>query len=385
MNKTISSSRVLTALSLLAVAAPAVYAQEPSSGSGSGLLIVILVLVVLTIGAVGLWWKKKQDEKSDAEPGNKVGAEGKDGGAAMADESGSKRAGSRKGDDQKRSNYPKGFPQTSKVLSSGVLTGTEFRKVKEKIEKLRFDRLPINRFEGFREPKPFDALPVSNDESVLSAIEQTHDESVEDEEIRGVAVRVLARFKARNSVDALAEVALYDLSANLRAKAVTALAEFDHESVFETVLLACADPTREVRAAGAKALFNLSFSRADAWVRIAECGNQYRVVQSARAALEADFLSRSVDRLVHADEHYAYEAFALVAILIKAEETEELFRQLESHADTNVKLGILRVFGIIRDEKILPALQAFSESDYAAGDVRKAANELLESFEPVMA
>ncbi len=74
---------------------------------------------------------------------------------------------------------------------------------------------------------------------------------------------------------------MYDISSNLRSKAVSVLADFDHESVFETVLLCCADPTREVRAAAARALFNLSFERSDSWARIAQCDDEFRMVQAA--------------------------------------------------------------------------------------------------------
>ncbi|MEO6051318.1 MAG: hypothetical protein ABIP78_08305 [Pyrinomonadaceae bacterium] len=74
----------------------------------------------------------------------------------------------------------------------------------------------------------------------------------------------MTAFRTRNSVEALSQIALYDLSSNLRSKAVATLTDFDHESVFEAILLACADPTREVRAASARGVFRLNFDRADA-------------------------------------------------------------------------------------------------------------------------
>ena len=145
----------------------------------------------------------------------------------------------------------------------------------------------------------------------MSAVEQTHEEFEEDEEIRELSVRILAAFKTRNSVEALSEVALYDLSSNLRSKAVTILSEFDHESVFETVLLACADPTREVKAAAARSLFRLSFDRANAWTRIADSDEEGRMRQIARAAIEADLVNRTLERLVHEDHKIAQRLLRL--------------------------------------------------------------------------
>ena len=70
-------------------------------------------------------------------------------------------------------------------------------------------------------------IPAPSDDALMSAVEQTQDEYEEDEEIRDLAVRILAAFKTRNSVEALSQVALYDLSSNLRSKAVSILADFD--------------------------------------------------------------------------------------------------------------------------------------------------------------
>ena len=190
----------------------------------------------------------------------------------------------------------------------------------------------------------------------MDAIEQTHDELEEDSEVRELAVRILAAFKTRNSVEALSQVALYDLLANLRSKAVTVLCEFDHESVFEPILLACADPTREVRAAAARGLTKLTFDRADAWTRIAELDAEGRIVAAARAAIESGFVDMSFDRLVHQDRKYAYEAFALMALLIKAGETEKIFNALDNHRDMNVRKAVLHTIKVTKDPKAVERL-----------------------------
>jgi hypothetical protein len=222
--------------------------------------------------------------------------------------------------------------------------------------------LPIFSLRRLETSRPFDELPISNDSSLMDAIEQTYDEMEEDSEVRELAVRILAAFRTRNSVEALSQVALYDLLANLRSKSISVLSEFDHESVFETILLACADPTREVRAAAARGLTKLTFDRADAWTRIAESDEEGRVVQAARAAVESGFVDMSFDRLIHQDRKYAYEAFTLMALLIKAGETEKIFDALENHKNMNIRKAILHIIKITKDQKALEGLLLLLEN-----------------------
>ena len=221
--------------------------------------------------------------------------------------------------------------------------------------------LPIFSIHRLELARPFDALPISNDEDLMTAIEQAYDEFEEDEEVRDIAVRILTAFRKRNSVEALSQIALYDLSSNLRSKAVSVLSEFDHESVFETILLANADPTREVRAAAARGLTKLSCDRADAWTRIAETGEEGRITQAARAAIESGFVDMSFDRLVSKDHKQAYEAFTLMALLVKAGETDKIFNIMENHSDINVRKAILHIIKITKDRKALDGLYLLLE------------------------
>lgn len=289
-------------------------------------------------------------------------------------------------------NFAKNLPQTSKVLKRNSAEHRETdsfeftaEQFKEKLEKLQYSQLPISKFQILEPAKPFPQLSISNDDALMSAIEQTHDEYEEDEEVRDLAVRILARFKTRNSVESLSQVALYDLSSNLRSKAVSILADFDHESVFETILLCCADPTREVRAAAARGLFRLNFNRADAWTRIAETNDEFRMRQAARAAMEADLVSRSFDRLIHQDEKVAYEAFTLLALMIKADETEEIFNAVQNHREEYVKFAFLQVLQVVNDERILPKLEEMRQMPEMSKEIKEKIDQVIESFALVAA
>ena len=272
----------------------------------------------------------------------------------------------------------KNLPQTGKVLNQN-------RNGAESDETEKDAYLPVFSIRRLERARPFNPLSISNDESLISAIEQAHEEFEEDEQVRELAVRVLAAFKTRNSVEALSQMALYDLSSNLRSKAVGVLAEFNHESVFETILLACADPTREVKAAAARALFKLSFDRSDSWTRISESGDTYRMKHAARAAIAGDILQRSFDRLVHQDSKVAYEAFALVALLINSGETDEIFKAIEYHRNTGIKLALLHVIKVVKNEESLSGLYSLLEVGNLQKEIKEAVEKTIESFELVSA
>ncbi|MGI8467458.1 MAG: HEAT repeat domain-containing protein [Pyrinomonadaceae bacterium] len=244
---------------------------------------------------------------------------------------------------------------------------------------------PVFGFQELLPSKPFSPLPLSNNESLLSAIEQAQEEDEEDEEIRDLAIRILAAFKNRNSVEALTQVALYDLSSSLRSKAVSTLADFDHESVFEPILMAAADPTREVRAAAARSLSRLDFDRADAWTRITETGEEGRMRHAARAAMEGGFVERSFERLVHADRKHAYEAFVLLALLIKAGEVKPIFEALKNHQDLNVKLAVLHLIKVVKNHNALDGLYALLEDKKLPPDIKEEVGKTIEEIGFVMA
>lgn len=270
------------------------------------------------------------------------------------------------------------LPRTREVLErKASAERMDEELLQQKMQKFQFSQLPVNSFTTIKPSKPYDLLPLSNDPSLMSAIEQVHDEFEEDEEVRDLAVRILAAFRTRNSAEALFQTALYDLSSNLRSKAVSILTDFDHESVFEALLLACADPTREVRAAAARGIFRLSFDRADAWTRIMETNDDFRMRHAARAATEAGLVERSIDRLVHEDIKIAYEAFTLVAMLLKTGETAQVFQALTNHTDPNVQKALLQVFKITKEPNALDGLYALLETSDLPEDLRQEADALV--------
>jgi hypothetical protein len=400
-----SSFKIINIFSLVLLAILQISAQVPVKAPSqpeedfTWWYITLFVLVIALVGAVGWMLKTRKAEKQTrAEISKKE--------KIMSDDNAwvnsldadkemewyrrhKKSVGKSAGKTSKK-DLADNLPKTKKIFKRNAeAEGDEVmfseKEFKEKLQNLQFNQLPIFKIQKLELARPFAPLSISNDEALMSAIEQTHDEYEEDEEIRDLAVRILTRFKTRNSIEALTQVALYDLSSNLRSRAVSILADFDHESVFEAILLCCADPTREVRAAAARGLFRLSFDRADAWTRIAETGDEYRMRQAILAAKEADLVKRSYDRLVHPDQKIAYEAVTLLTLMIRAGETEDIFRAVENHTDSNVKLALLHVVGLAKEEETLTKLYGILEKSTVTIELKNKIDEIIQSFELIPA
>jgi HEAT repeats len=351
--------------------------------------VTLLVLAVALAGAV-FWWLNSRKVKKAAtvkskknESKNKWEEDSLDADKELEwlrkNQKIINKRGKKHGSGQK---LPNRLPKPSNVFER---SNGEVEEVKLEVEAMSSGVLPVFSIQRLELARPFSPLSLSNDEALMSAIEQVQDEYEEDEEVRDLSLRVLAAFKTRNAVEALSQIALYDLSSNLRSKAATTLADIDHESVFEPILLACADPTREVRAAAARGLFRLSFDRADAWTRIAETNDEFKMRASARAAIEADLVKRSFERLVHTDFKSAYEAFTLVALLLRAGETKEVFEALMSHRDMNVRKAVLHCIKITKEPNALEGLYSLLEKASLPEELQREVDETIQEISFVMA
>ena len=105
----------------------------------------------------------------------------------------------------------------------------------------------------------------------------------------------------------------------------------------------------------------------------------------ARAAIESGFATKSFDRLLHDDLKVAYEAFTLVAFMIAAGETEEIFKAIGNHRDERIKFALLHVLKVLKDERTFPSLELVSRAGTLSDDVAERIKDTLASFEEVMA
>jgi hypothetical protein len=368
---------------------PPPVAQQPKPLPKEDFTWWYILLALLGLGLIGaIYWlinnKKIEKEKSDAKEESKK-LKKSDHGAIDSENELEWLRKNQELIDRRKKRAGQIREKQSKLPNSKILGGTGTNGSQEivvntttkDVQLLNKKDLPVYQIRELEMPNPFQPLPTSNDEALMGAIEQINEETEEDETIRDLAVRILTMFKTRNSVEALSQVALYDLSTSLRVKAVLTLSEFDHESTFETLLLACADPTREVRAAAARALTKLSFDRADAWARIAECGEDWRMIQSARAAIESGFVERYFDRLISNDFKQCYEAFSLMTLLIRAGETDLIFQAINENRDINVSLALLQVVKVNEDGRSLKPLYALAAKPELPQDLSESVDEAI--------
>ena len=213
-----------------------------------------------------------------------------------------------------------------------------------------------------------------DDETLASALERL--ESV-DVEARIAAAQSLAQFQVQRAVDALSAMASNDTAPAVRAAAVNSLGIINHESVFVAVLLGLADGSREVCAAAARALSRLSFERADAYARVIETADPVTLRCVAHACIASGMAARAIDRLASDDRRQAYEAFSMVTLLVKADETKPVFHAIENHPDVDVRLVAVRLTGLTQHPELVSYLRQLAKSGSVPEQVRAAILETV--------
>ncbi len=180
------------------------------------------------------------------------------------------------------------------------------------------------------------------DEELSESLARLQDTDVE---ARAAAARRLAQFHVQRAVVALTSLAANDPESVVRSAAVTSLGEIEHESVFAPVLMAFADEAREVRAAAARSLSRMNFGRAEGYVRLIETADEETLRRVASACIKAGMVGQAIDRVVSEDRRLAYEAFSLLSLLAKANETEPLMDAISNHPEQSVRLSLVRLLG----------------------------------------
>jgi HEAT repeat protein len=201
-------------------------------------------------------------------------------------------------------------------------------------------------------------------------------ESVEVWE-RAEALKALAQFRVRSSVEAITRLARQEADPNLRAKAILSLGSIDHESVFAAILICMADESREVRAAAARALNRLSFDRADAYVRVIETSDEETITNVAKACIQAGIVSQNVDRLASSDYRQAYETFSLICLLTRANMHDPILNAIVDHPNMDVRLKAVHLLAATGQPGIFEHLRQLAVRDGVREEVKTALLEAM--------
>jgi HEAT repeat protein len=235
------------------------------------------------------------------------------------------------------------------------------------------------------EPSPtFQGLPDLSDDDVLidtlAMLQST------DANARASAAQTLAIYRVQRSVLALKQLAADDPEPAVRAVAVASLGAIDHESVFSTVLVALADEARDVRAAAARAVSRLSFDRADAYARVIELSDAKELSDVACACIKTGMAAQALDRLTSDDRRQAYEAFSLLSLLAKANQSQPILDVIEKHADVNTCAVAIQLLGLSGHPEIATQLRQLAVRAGMPEDLRTALMEVvykIDQMQPV--
>ena len=85
------------------------------------------------------------------------------------------------------------------------------------------------------------------------------------------------------------------------------------------------------------------------------------------------------------DRKIAYEAFALVTLLVRSGETSEIFAAIKKHKDERVRFALLHVLKVSRDPRTLDGLAKLHEEAGLPGDVAQRLSETICTFDKVAA
>ena len=230
-----------------------------------------------------------------------------------------------------------------------------------------------------------EALPEWFDnEELTQALEGLRQE---DAVGRTSAARKLSQFQVQPAVQALTDLSADDPDSSVRAAAVTSLGEIEHESVFAPIIMAFADEAREVRAAAARSLSRMNFDRGEAYVRLIESANVETLRKVAQSCIKAGMVAQAIDRLISEDRRLAYEAFSLLSLLAKSEQTEPLVEAISSHPELNTRLAVVRLLGTSGGPEVATLLRHLAVRDGLPEKVRSALLEVvykLDQTQPVL-
>ncbi|HSS21419.1 MAG TPA: HEAT repeat domain-containing protein [Pyrinomonadaceae bacterium] len=212
------------------------------------------------------------------------------------------------------------------------------------------------------------------DEQAVSALAALHSEDVQE---RSEALKTLAQFRSLSVIEGLVGVVRHEPEPSLRSIAISSLAAIDHESVFPAVLIAMADESREVRASAARALSRLSFDRAEAYARVIETSDEETLSGVAKACVQAGIVSQNLDRLAVCDHHQAYETFALICLLSKANMNDPILEAIAGHPKLEVRLAAVHLLASTGQPGTFEILRQLAVREGVREDVKTAILEAM--------
>ncbi len=220
-----------------------------------------------------------------------------------------------------------------------------------------------------------EVLPEETDDAqALAALTALNSEDLQQ---RSEALKTLAQFRTHDVIVGVSRVARHDPEPSLRSVAISSLSAIDHETVFPEILIGMADESREVRASAARALSRLSFDRAEAYARVIETSDEETLYSVAKACEQAGIVSQNLDRLAVCDRHQAYETFALICVLAKANMCDSVLDAIVGHPNLEVRMAAVHLLAQTGQPETFELLRQLAVRDGVREDVKTALLEAM--------
>ncbi len=162
-----------------------------------------------------------------------------------------------------------------------------------------------------------------------------------------------------------------------RVAAITELSQVDTDEAFQQICAAFDDEAKEVRAAAARALFDLRTDRADSFTRALREATPERRRNVGAAISSSGLASEAISQLTGESREKTYEAFSLLFLMAKAGEVAPLVRAIEGHPNNEVRLAVVKLLALSGQKEILPAFRRLAVRGSLPTEVRSAVMEAI--------
>jgi HEAT repeat protein len=162
-----------------------------------------------------------------------------------------------------------------------------------------------------------------------------------------------------------------------RAAAINELSHVDSDEAFQQICAAFDDDAKEVRAAAARALYDLREDRADSFTRALREATPERRRQIGSAISSSGIASEAISQLTGEGREKTYEAFSLLFLMAKAGEVQPLIRAIEGHPNSEVRLAVVKLLALSGQKEVLPAFRRLAVRGSLPTEVRSALMEAI--------
>ncbi|HYP00882.1 MAG TPA: HEAT repeat domain-containing protein [Pyrinomonadaceae bacterium] len=256
------------------------------------------------------------------------------------------------------------------------------------LDSLEVEAFETNAIEPAPVAPPTPAKPIAPlaEDATTQPLNFKHSAPVEDDALRGT--EVVKADKGLSVVDGSDEedfsiipkgiqLRLTSDEPGERAASVLALARLNTNEAFNEICTAFDDPAEEVRNAAARALYDIHEDRADSFTRALRESPLERRRQIGAALASSGLADEAIGNLTGESRDKTYDAFSLLFLMAKAGEVAPLIRAIESHADNEVRLAVVKLLALSGQHEILPAFRRLAVRGSLPTEVRSAVMEAI--------